>query len=152
MHEMAFVRNIMDIVVEEAAAAGATDISAVHLVIGEGRDIVEDFFEGLFQYLARGTVAEHAKIRVQRVPYMVRCVRCGCIFHVEVYDPNTRTCPDCGAHEEYKLVSGLEFYISKIEASGKAASQNKSLNPEACANEKPCTRAVRDKQKEKVAV
>jgi hydrogenase nickel incorporation protein HypA/HybF len=150
MHEMAFVRNIMDIVVEEADAAGAEEISAVHLVIGEGRDIVEDFFEGLFQYLARGTVAEHAKVIIRRVPYMVRCARCGFVFHVDVFDPATRSCPACEAYEEYKLVSGLEFYISKIEAPGSAPSQKHPDKARAC--EGQCTRVAQGEQKEKAVL
>ena len=53
MHEMALVRNIMEVVVEEAEAAGAAEVTAVHLDVGEGRDIVIELFESLFQFLAR---------------------------------------------------------------------------------------------------
>lgn len=116
MHEMAFVRNVVEIVVEEAEASDAAEISVVHLVIGEGRDIVEDFFQSLFRFLARGTVAENAKVDITRVPYMVRCERCGAVFHVNVFDDATSVCPTCGTYQDYKLVSGLEFFISKIEA------------------------------------
>lgn len=119
MHEMAFVRNVVDIVVDEAEAADAAEISVVHLVIGEGRDIVEDFFQSLFQYLARGTVAEHATVDICRVPYMVKCNRCGAVFHVNVFDDATSVCPGCGTYQDYKLVSGLEFCISRIEAAAK---------------------------------
>lgn len=116
MHEMALVRNVVDIVVEEAEAAHAAEVRAVHIVIGEGRDVVEDYFESLFQFLARGTVAEHAKVIIYRIPYRVQCNRCGAVFHVNIFDRATWGCPACEAYQNYKLVSGMEFSISKIEA------------------------------------
>ncbi|MCD7819459.1 MAG: hydrogenase maturation nickel metallochaperone HypA [Lachnospiraceae bacterium] len=122
MHEMSLVRNIVDIVVDEAEAAGADEISAVHVVVGEGHDIIEDLFESLFCFLARGTVAEHAKVILHHVPYMMQCNQCGTTFHLDVRKQETWSCPACKAYKDYKLISGMEFYISKIEAPRRAAS------------------------------
>lgn len=116
MHEMSLVRNVVDLVVEEAREAGASKVSAVYLVIGEGRDIVEDYFEGLFDFLARGTVAEGAEIVLHRVPYTMRCNQCGFAFHVEYIRQVARVCPICGSKDDCTFDSGMEFYISKIEA------------------------------------
>lgn len=116
MHEMALVRNVVDVVLDEAEAAHAAEVRAVHLVIGEGRDVVEEYFESLFQFLARGTVAERAEVVIRRVPYRVQCNRCGAVFHVNVIDRTTWACPTCETYQDYKLVSGMEFSISKIEA------------------------------------
>lgn len=119
MHEMSLVRDVVDIVLDEAKAAGAAKITAVHVVLGEGRDIVEDYFEGLFQFLARGTVAENAEMILDKRPYEARCLKCGHEFPLDVRDSEKWRCPECDAYKEYKLISGMEFYISKIEASGK---------------------------------
>lgn len=116
MHEMSLVRNVVSIVVDEAKAAQAAEISKVYIVVGEGRDVVESLFEDLFRFLARGTVAEHAEIILERVPYMVQCRHCGAEFHFDVCDKRTWTCACCGAHKDYKLLTGMEFYISRIEA------------------------------------
>lgn len=121
MHEMALVRDVVDIVVEKAEEAQVSEVSAVHLIIGEGRDIVEDYFESLFQFLARDTVAEHAEIVLYRVPYLVRCNQCGFVFHLKIFDRDTWDCPSCKAHRDYKLVSGMEFAVNKIEVVGEAA-------------------------------
>jgi hydrogenase nickel incorporation protein HypA/HybF len=121
MHEMSLVRNILDIVKEEAEAAGAEKVTAIHLVVGEGRDIVEDLVQSLFQFLARGSVAENAKVILQHVPYMVRCNQCQTEFHLEIMRPEKWVCPNCHAYKDYKLVSGQEFYISRIEAKRKNA-------------------------------
>ena len=120
MHEMSLVRSVVGIVKEEAEAAGAARVTKVHIVIGEGRDIVVDYFESLFQFLARGTVAENARIVLETRPYTVRGHACGGEFHLSPVDRRTWTCPTCGAYRDYKLVSGMEFYISKIEASRNA--------------------------------
>ena len=48
MHEMSLTRNVLDIVLDEANAAGATRVQAVRVTIGDLRDIVEELFEGLF--------------------------------------------------------------------------------------------------------
>jgi hydrogenase nickel incorporation protein HypA/HybF len=92
------------------------DVIPLHIVLGEGRDIVVDYFESLFRFLARGTVAEDAEIVLHPTPYMARCNACGGEFHLIPIDKRTWTCPECGAFRDYQLTSGMEFYISKIEA------------------------------------
>lgn len=125
MHEMSLVRSVVNIVVEEAEAAKAARITKVHLVIGEGRDIVESLFESLFQFLARGTVAENAEVVLHHMPYMVKCNKCGTTFHLNYLDQQSWSCPNCHVYKDYKLVSGMEFYISKIEASKHASISQK---------------------------
>lgn len=119
MHEMSLVRNLVQVVAEEAEAANVEKITAIHLVVGEGRDIVEDMLPPLFQFLSRGTVMENAEIVVQHVPYMVKCNQCGTEFHLEVMQPEKWACPGCHAYKDYKMVSGNEFYISRMEATRK---------------------------------
>lgn len=131
MHEMSLVRNIVQIVKEEAEAANAGKITAVHLVVGEGRDIVEHLLQSMFQYFARGTVMEDAKVVLEHIPYMVRCNQCQTEFHLEIMRPEKWRCPNCGAYKDYTLVSGNEFYISRIEAQRKqGASAQKDGKPE----------------------
>ena len=121
MHEMAYVRNVVDAVNECAEREGAAEVREVYLTIGEARDIVEEFFEGLFQFLARGTVAEHASIVIRRVPFTVRCNRCGTVFPLDVRDRATWVCPACGAREDYHLNSGMEFSVDRIEVAATPA-------------------------------
>lgn len=121
MHEMSLVRNILALVKEEAEAAHASRITAVHLVVGEGRDIVEDLLQSMFRFLARGTVAEDAAVIVHHVPYKVRCNQRRTEFHLEIMRPEKWACPNCNAYKDYTLVSGREFYISRIEAQRQAS-------------------------------
>ena len=108
MHEMSLVRNILALVKEEAEAAHASRITAVHLVVGEGRDIVEDLLQSMFRFLARGTVAEDAAVIVHHVPYKVRCNQCRTEFHLEIMRPEKWACPNCNAYKDYTLVQAVK--------------------------------------------
>lgn len=121
MHELALTRNVVNMVVKEAEAAGATEVRTVYLTIGYVRDIVEDLFERCFAYMARGTVAEHAELVITRVPVTVRCNQCDQVYHIDVRDESTWGCPVCG-EKDYKLNTGREFYVDDIEIVGAAAS------------------------------
>lgn len=114
MHEMAMVRSVVDIVLEEAEHAGATEVLGVYLTVGYSRDIVEDVFESMFAWMCRGTVAEGAVLHLTRVPFTVRCEECGRIFPVNTRCRDTPRCPQCGA-SHYRLHSGMEFYVNDIE-------------------------------------
>lgn len=114
MHELAMVRSVVDIVLEEAEHAGATEVLGVYLTVGYSRDIVEDVFESMFAWMCRGTVAEGAVLHLTRVPFTVRCEECGRIFPVNTRCRDTPRCPQCGA-SHYRLHSGMEFYVNDIE-------------------------------------
>ncbi|WP_172623501.1 hydrogenase maturation nickel metallochaperone HypA/HybF [Arabiibacter massiliensis] len=115
MHEMALVHGVVDAVLEHAEVIGAREVTAVHLTIGEGRDVVESFMQGLFAFLARGTVAERAELVVNRTPYAVRCNQCAAVFPINVRDSSTWKCPQCGVERDYQLHTGMEFMINDIQ-------------------------------------
>lgn len=113
MHEMALTRDVVDIVLEEARAAGAAEVRTVYLTIGYVRDIVEDLFEQCFAWMARGTAAEHAELVITRVPLTVRCNECGRVYHIDVHDEATWACA-CGA-KTYQLETGMEFFVNGLD-------------------------------------
>ena len=121
MHEMALVRNVVDIVLAACEGKNVGSVRKVYLTIGEMRDVIDDYVPGLFQYLARGTVAENAQVVIEHIPMMVRCRGvddmhpCGEIFHIDVRDSKTWECPRCHAYQKYKLFSGDEFRVGSIE-------------------------------------
>lgn len=116
MHEMALVRNVVGITLEEAERRQAHHVDAVYLRIGKGRDIVVDLFSGLFDHLAKGTVAEGAELVYERVPLITRCNDCGKLYRLDVHDESTWPCPACGS-KNYALYSGMEFSVDRIEMS-----------------------------------
>ena len=115
MHEMALVHNIVDIVVEQAACNEILEVHAVHLTIGNGRDIVKDYFSKLFKFLARDTVAEKAELIIEWVPITVKCETCGSLFPIKSRMKDIPTCPSCGSQNNFSLNSGIEFSVDYIE-------------------------------------
>lgn len=115
MHEMALTHDVVDFVLAESARHGGAEIVEVRLTVGEARDIVTELFEGLFHHLTRGTAAAQAAITIERVPFRVRCRRCGELFGLNVHDESTWSCPACGTPRDYELASGMEFTIDSIE-------------------------------------
>ena len=114
MHEMSLVRDVIEVVSDKALQAGATRVKTVHLTIGQGRDVVMELFDGVFGYLARGTVCEGAQLDVAQPPYMVRCRDCGMIYHIDTRDQATWDCPRCTSRM-HDVVSGMQFEIDRIE-------------------------------------
>lgn len=114
MHEMALVREVIGIVLDKADEAQANRVEAVYLRIGQGRDIVTGLFDGLFEHMAKGTVAEGAELVFERVPMLTRCDECGKLYRLDVHDERSWPCPRCGS-KKYRLFSGMEFSIDRIE-------------------------------------
>lgn len=115
MHEMALMRPVVDTVLDFANQAQATEVKAVYLTIGYGRDVVEGYMDSMFAWLSRGTIAEHAELIVRRTPYAVKCNQCGRAFHLNIYDESTWICPQCQTARDYRLLTGMEFRIDRIE-------------------------------------
>lgn len=115
MHEMSLTRDVVDVVVMQAQMADASRVLCVNLKIGEVHDIVDDLFVKCFAFLAKGTVAEKARIDIDRIPLTVRCLDCGEVFPVDVYNRKQSVmCPSCKSLK-YTINSGNEFSIEDIE-------------------------------------
>lgn len=114
MHEMALCTEVVDVVLDEAKQVNAVAVNEVHIILGEVRDIVEDLFIGFFGHLARGTVAEDAKVVFTRVPVTVECHECNQIFTVDMRARGVYECPDCHKRD-YEVKSGMEFFINSID-------------------------------------
>jgi hydrogenase nickel incorporation protein HypA/HybF len=116
MHEMALMRNVVDMVLQECERdKDITKVVAVRLTIGEMRDVIDEYVPSMFRFLARDTIAEDAQVSINHIPMRVRCLGCGDIFHIDMRDQSTWSCPRCGAYQNYRLFSGNEFRIDKIE-------------------------------------
>ena len=68
MHEMAITGNILDLVLDEAAKAGADKVVAVNLVLGEMTGIVDRYVQTNFDLISINTPAEGAVLSFRNVP------------------------------------------------------------------------------------
>jgi hydrogenase nickel incorporation protein HypA/HybF len=112
MHELPVTQSILDIAQRHAQTAGARRVLSVQLVIGRLTGFVDDSIQFYFDFLSRDTLAEGARLSIQRIEPLARCRSCG----VEYTPPESRlwTCPTCEALGG-DVIAGREFYVASIE-------------------------------------
>jgi hydrogenase nickel incorporation protein HypA/HybF len=76
MHELGITSRLLEVVLERAAAAGATRVSDVHLEIGDDSDVAPQALEHYWPQVSDGTPAEGARlvIGVASDPFACRVV------------------------------------------------------------------------------
>jgi hydrogenase nickel incorporation protein HypA/HybF len=80
-------------VLQHAQQANANLIEDIHIVIGELSTNVDDSIQFYWGMVAKGTMAEEARLHFRRVPAQMQCVSCKHIYHPE---DGELPCPDCG--------------------------------------------------------
>ncbi|KPL22475.1 MAG: hydrogenase nickel incorporation protein HypA [Anaerolineae bacterium SM23_84] len=111
MHELSITQNILNIVVEHAKRAEAQRVRAINLVVGDLTGFVDDSIQFYFDMLSPDTLAEGARLNIQRVPARVCCRSCGEQFSPQDY---SWVCPRCSALGG-DVLSGREFRVESIE-------------------------------------
>src|SRR4026207_1534095 len=111
MHELAVTESLLKIAVEHAEKANAQSVTDLHIVIGDLASMVDDSIHFYWDIIARGTIAERARLDFRRVPAELQCNTCS-----EKYQPTDKEliCPNChgiGA----KIISGEEFFVESID-------------------------------------
>ena len=114
MHELPVTENILRVVLRHAEEAKADRVIGVSLRVGELSDVIDEWLQRYFDYLSRGTAAEGAVLRIERVPVVFRCGDCGKSFTVNIREIEDVFCPDCGGGRA-SFVSGREFFVKAIE-------------------------------------
>ena len=61
--------------------------------------------------LSKGTAAEGAVLKMERIPITMRCEACGA---ENAIDKRNIRCPACGS-TQLKLLTGHEFYVESLE-------------------------------------
>lgn len=113
MHELAITQDVFNIVLKHAEANRARKVIRVQLRIGELRDIVDEWMQRMFDLISRRTIAENAKLIIERVPVTFRC-ECGETFSINIRETVSKECPRCGG-QKTTLCTGREFDIMAIE-------------------------------------
>ena len=112
MHEMAIVQSILNIAVKAGTDAGAARIKTIRIKMGEYSDVVPVILNEYFAVASTGTIAQGARLELNRVPVTMRCRDCGWQGHV---DKLHIRCGDCGG-TSLTMLSGREFYVESLEA------------------------------------
>ncbi len=111
MHELAVTQSVLDIVLRHADQAKAKRVTDIHIVIGELSTSVDDSVQFYWDIIAKGTIAEGAKLHFSRVPAELQCMAC-----FEKYHPmnGELVCPKCGSVGA-KIIAGEEFSVEAID-------------------------------------
>ena len=113
MHELSIMGNILDIVLEHAGKNAAKRVKAVNLMIGELSDIIPEWAQMYFDMLSKETIAENAKLVIDRIPLSVSCKDCGNVHTYQDKDWKF-TCQKCGS-ANIEVISGREMTVTSIE-------------------------------------
>lgn len=111
MHELAITEGIINAVVPEAKKHGAKHILDIRLKIGELSGVLPECINEYFAIVSKGTIAEKAKLSIEKIPAKIDCKSCG--FTGALPKRKIR-CPKCES-ADIKLISGKEYYIDSIE-------------------------------------
>ncbi len=108
MHELSLSSAIVNTVEKHAAGRRVTVVS---LRVGALRQVVPDTLEFYFEFVARGTICEGARLEQEIVEASLRCNPCELEWEIEI--PAFR-CPECGG-SDVEIASGNEFEVEAIE-------------------------------------
>ena len=112
MHELAITEGILRAAIPEAERHGAKRILEIRLKIGELSGVLPECIQYYFDIASRGTIAENARLTVERLPATIACPDCG---YEGAVDRRRVRCPRCGGMA-YRLTGGKEYFVDSLEA------------------------------------
>jgi hydrogenase nickel incorporation protein HypA/HybF len=115
MHELPVIGQILKIVLDHAMQNSVSKIMAIDLEISQISDMEEEWMQRYFDSMSEGTVAQGAKLRVERRPLQFRCAGCSKSFEVDIKSLEKAQCPFCGSLDG-RRVPGGEYFIKSMEA------------------------------------
>jgi len=111
VHELSICSSMVGIVREHAAGR---EVRAVHVRIGEMRQIVPDTLVYCWSLVTEQSELEGVDLCVERIPAKIRCTGCG---HMQVLEELAFVCGSCSG-SAVDLVEGDEFLITSLDLAG----------------------------------
>ena len=109
MHELSLSGAIVNTVVKHAAGR---PVSLVSLRVGALRQVVPDTLDFYFEFVARDTVCEGARLEQELIPARLRCATCEREWEIEL---PIFMCPGCGPSGRVEVAAGDELEVESIE-------------------------------------
>jgi len=111
MHEAGIAASVLEIAETEARKLGARAIRVVKLRMGDFSGVVADALEFAFDALKAGTLAEQAKLEIERIPLTAWCSKCQAARQPQ--QELMLWCPTCNTPLE--VMTGQELDVEYIE-------------------------------------
>ncbi len=109
MHEYSIVGSLIDRIEREAAARGATMVTAVSVSIGELSGVEAGLLATAYDTFRERTICEAAALRIKKVPARWACPRC----ERTIAPGDVLRCGECD--KPARLVEGDEILLDRIE-------------------------------------
>jgi hydrogenase nickel incorporation protein HypA/HybF len=110
MHEMTVAQSLMEIIADEAAKNNAKPIS-VKISCGTLNPVNDEVLSFAFEAIAKDTLCEGVKLRVEHKPIQARCKNCNQKFDVEM---SHLECPKC-SKDDFELLPDAPLILEEIE-------------------------------------
>jgi hydrogenase nickel incorporation protein HypA/HybF len=108
VHELSLSSAIVNTAVKHARGRRVT---VVELRVGKLRQVIPDTLEFYFEFVARDTVCDGARLVQQVIDARLACRSCGHEWEIEI--PAFR-CPECSG-SDVEIAAGDEFEVEAIE-------------------------------------
>ena len=111
MHELSLAESTLELALRHAQKAGASRVTALHMVVGEFTTLAEASFGFYWDRVCRDTPAAGSRLNIRRTRARLKCLACG-----EEYEAggDAWNCPSCTS-DRVRLMSGDECYLESIE-------------------------------------
>ena len=124
MHEFSTAMGILETITEVAKQNKAIKIKSVELVIGDFTMLHIEQLKFSFEIASQGTLAEGAKLEIERQPGEIQCSQCNYqgaikkqkkdVDHFLVDLSNIFECPKCHSNLT-KISGGRDIFVKNIE-------------------------------------
>jgi hydrogenase nickel incorporation protein HypA/HybF len=113
VHELSLMQDTVIIATKQAREAGAHHIHRIMMQVGALSGAVPETLEFAFDIVAKGTMAEGAKLEIERVPVLCYCPACAQEFEPADF---VCECTRCG-RPSTDLRHGRELQLTSLEVS-----------------------------------
>lgn len=112
MHELSIALSILDLAAEELDRQGGGRVHAIHVRIGSLSGVVATALRSAFELAREGSGHEQAELKIEELPLMTRCDRCGA-ERTQLL-PELPACAECG-NPMVAILQGRELEIVALE-------------------------------------
>ncbi|MBI5917976.1 MAG: hydrogenase maturation nickel metallochaperone HypA [Nitrosomonadales bacterium] len=111
MHELSLAENVLQLITDAARNEGFSRVKTVQLEIGQLACVEPEALAFAFESVARGSLAESARLEIISTPGLGRCADCGQTVAMAVL---YGLCPACGS-AALQIVAGDRMRVKELE-------------------------------------
>lgn len=109
MHEIGIMRDVLDTVVRVAEEHGGGKITKINLRVGVMSGLIPYYCRSMFEFIAKGSIAEGCELAIEEEPAVFKCLECGEISCFDAVRPEF-VCNSCGS-KQLRLIDGYKSQI-----------------------------------------